>query len=131
MEASEKLLQKLVHMVTGLVLDTPEAVREQYRAIQEDDRCDALQDAESELRGGECETGLPAPSSRHYESREVAARMLDGSWVGWTYWYGGGKHGEPESMPWIEEAYDVQMTEVKKVVREFTRADPNPPVKEK
>jgi hypothetical protein len=49
--------------------------------------------------------------------------MLDGSWVGWTYWYGGGKHGEPGSIKWVEDAYDVVMTEVQKGVKEFRRVE--------
>lgn len=68
------------------------------------------------------ETGLPAPSSRHYESEAVAYQYVDGSWVGWSYWYGGGKHGEPEAIDWMEDAYDVNCTEEEKVVvvRTFT-----------
>jgi hypothetical protein len=80
-------------------------------------------DAKSEMRSGEVETGIPCDYSRHYESKAVAAKMPDGSWVGWTYWYGGGKHGEPEAIDWIEEAYDLTCTEEEKlvVVRTFTR----------
>jgi hypothetical protein len=75
-----------------------------------------LQGATDELRGGEVETGLPCASSRHYESKSVAAKMPDGSWVGWTYWYGGGKHGEPEAVEWMDDAYDLTVTEEEKVV---------------
>jgi hypothetical protein len=77
---------------------------------------DNLQDARSEIRGGTAETGLPTPYSRHYESKSVAAQMPDGSWVGWTYWYGGGKHGEPGAVEWIEDAYALTMTEEVKTV---------------
>lgn len=45
--------------------------------------------------------------TRHYDHREVAARMPDGSWVGWTYWHGGGKFGDPSSIDWMDEAYAV------------------------
>jgi hypothetical protein len=70
------------------------------------------------------ETHLSCPSSRHYESDAVAAKAPDGSWVGWTYWYGGGKHGEPEAIDWIEDAYDVICAEEEKlvVVRTFKQA---------
>jgi hypothetical protein len=63
--------------------------------------------------------------SRHYECVEVAAEMLDGSWVGWTFWYGGGKHGNPEEIPWIEDAYDLNVSEEEKVVivRTFTKSE--------
>ena len=73
-------------------------------------------DAKSEMRSGEVETGLPCDYSRHYESKSVAAKMPDGSWVGWTYWYGGGKHGNPEEIDWMDDAYDLTCTEEEKVV---------------
>jgi len=81
-----------------------------------------LQDATQEMRSGEVETGLKCEWSRHYESKAVAAKMPDGSWVGWTYWYGGGKHGEPEAIDWMNEAYDLDCLEEEKlvVVRTFS-----------
>ena len=75
-----------------------------------------LWDAESETREGQVETDIPCQSSRHYESKSVAAQCRDGSWVGWTYWYGGGKYGEPEAIEWICDAYDLTVTEEEKVV---------------
>src|SRR5689334_10236279 len=61
-----------------------------YYSFLEDeyDIGDVLHDIESEFRQGQVETGLPAPYSRHYECDEVASQMSDGSWVGWTRWYG-------------------------------------------
>ncbi|WP_037135887.1 hypothetical protein [Rhizobium leucaenae] len=73
-------------------------------------------DAESNVRGGEVETNLRCPISRNYEAKAVAAKLPDGSWVGWTYWYGGGKHGNPEEIEWIDGSYDVSCTEEEKVV---------------
>lgn len=86
------------------------------------------QDYLYELREGDVETGLPCESSRHYESSSVAAKAPDGSWVGWTYWYGGGKHGEPGAIDWVNEAYDLLCSEEEKmvVVRTFTKADQPP-----
>lgn len=83
-----------------------------------------LQDSINEFREGQVETKLPCESSRHYESKSVAARMPDGSWVGWTYWYGGGKHGEPEAIDWMDEAYALDVVEEEKVVtvRAFAKA---------
>ena len=79
----------------------------------ENDLCDAC----NEVRDTGEETGLPDRGySRHYECEEVATQCPDGSWVGWTYWHGGGKHGCPEEMPWIENAYDVIVTEEQKLV---------------
>jgi len=70
----------------------------------------------NELREGDFETGLPCEYSRHYESYSVATKAPDGTYVGWTYWYGGGKHGEPEAIDWMNEAYDVDCLEEEKLV---------------
>ena len=82
-----------------------------------------LQDAKNDVRCGEVGTSIPSPYSRHYEAKSVAAQYVDGSWVGWTYWYGGGKHGEPESIDWMDVAYNLTCVEETKtvVVREFTK----------
>ena len=82
-------------------------------------------DYESELRGGQVNTGLACESSRHYESQSVAMQCEDGSWVGWTYWYGGGKHGEPGAIEWMEDAYDLACIEEEKVVtvRTFVKVE--------
>ncbi|WP_120970832.1 hypothetical protein [Comamonas sp. lk] len=82
-----------------------------------------LQDARNEIRCTCQETDFPTPHSRHYECNSVAARMPDGSWVGWNYWYGGGKHGEPEALDWMSDAYDLTCTEeqVMTTKRTFTK----------
>jgi hypothetical protein len=75
-----------------------------------------LQDAKNDVRYGGEDTGLPTPSSRHYEADARAIQFPDGSWVGFTYWHGGGKHGEPEAIEWMGDAYDVTCTEEEKVI---------------
>ncbi len=77
---------------------------------------DVIQEAKYEAREGSVETEIPCEYSRHYESKSVAAQAPDGSWVGWTYWYGGGKHGEPEAIDWMADAYDLACVEEEKVV---------------
>ena len=68
-------------------------------------------DAKNELRCTGRESGLSRNVdymvARHYDHCEVAAEMPDGSWVGWTYWHGGGKFGEPSAVEWMSEAYEV------------------------
>lgn len=81
-----------------------------------DENYDEVQDIKYEFREGQVETNIPCEYSRHYESNSVAAQCPDGTWVGWTYWYGGGKHGEPEAIEWIEHAYDLECVEEQKVV---------------
>lgn len=82
-----------------------------------------LEDAISEIRCSGIETGLPGQYSRHYESEEVAVQCPNGDWVGFTYWHGGGKHGEPSAIDWMEYAYDLDCVEEEKlvVVQTFTK----------
>lgn len=59
--------------------------------------------------------------SRHYEADVVAAEMFDGTFVGWLYWHGGGKHGEPEAIDWMDEAFELESKVELKEVRTFAR----------
>lgn len=61
--------------------------------------------------------------TRHYEDEERALLLKDGTWVGYTYWSGGGKHGEPECIEWVEYAYDLETWEELEPVRKFRRVD--------
>lgn len=97
-------------------------VDELYAAVERDGNlCDELRDAISLVRNSGEETGLGVAYSRNYDSRAVAKQLPDGSWVGWTYWYGGGEHGEPFSVPWMGDAYDVTSHEETRVVRVFNK----------
>lgn len=81
-----------------------------------DDLEDELQDVRYEFREGGVETHMPCRYSRHYESYSVAAQAPDGQWVGWTYWYGGGRDAEPEAIDWEQDAYFLDCIEEEKVV---------------
>lgn len=116
--------QKIKHLILNkraVFADEPEPevaaenVDALYKEADENDDGN-LQDARSEIRCSGTATGLPCESSRHYESTAVARQAVDGSWIGWTYWYGGGKHGEPEAIDWMEEAYELECTEEEKTV---------------
>lgn len=100
---------------------TAENVDDAYETAKEE--AESIYDYEYEFREGEVETGIDCDYSRHYECKPVAAKTPDGSWVGWTYWYGGGKHGNPEEIEWMEHAYDLNVTEEEKLVtvRTFTK----------
>ncbi|QZP06844.1 hypothetical protein [Caenibius sp. WL] len=104
------------------LLSDPDAAYEYL--VENDEHWDAV----SETRCGEVETDIPAGWSRHYESKSVAALCPDGSWVGWTYWYGGGKHADPEAIDWIDQAYALDCTEEQKTVtvRTFTKTGEAP-----
>lgn len=122
--------QKLKYAILVQYSEMNDAERPSYSAESIDDLYDStmdvyadLYDAVEEVRCGGEETDIPAEFSRHYESESRAMQMPDGSWVGWTYWYGGGKHGDPGSMPWMEYAYDLDVQEEERVmiVRNFTK----------
>lgn len=121
-------IQKIKYLIVtgagrGYDLDYPcEDIDTIYSNMEDKDE---LWDTLSEVRAGEVETDIPCEYSRHYENSSVAAQLPDGSWVGWTYWYGGGKHGEPESIDWMEDAYDLDCKEEVKLitVRTFTKKE--------
>ena len=112
--------QKLMHLVllaaqrleNGFEIGsedvTPENINEIYdRMVEGDYHWDALED----VRNSGIETGSDSGFSRHYESHDVATKYIDGTWVGWVFYYGGGKHGEPEGVPWMEKAKELQCKE--------------------
>lgn len=81
--------------------------------------CDAVMEYRD---SGVATQDVPCEYSRHYESEARVAELPDGSWVGWTYWYGGGKHGCPEEMDWISSAFDVKCVgEEVIVVKKFAK----------
>lgn len=126
MKYTAEQLVKLYIINTSLEMDDlepdwgmpPDEVEEYYDEMGSD----SFYEAKYECREGECSTDVPCDYSRYYESRSVAA-CINGQWVGWTYWYGGGKHGEPEAIDWVEDAYLLDCREEEKlvVVREFKK----------
>ena len=76
-------------------------------------------DDEEEFRCCGEPTGVECDYSRHYESESVGIEVTPGVWVGWTYWSGGGKHGEPESVEWMNDAYYLDITG-EEVVTKYT-----------
>jgi len=77
-------------------------------------------DEVSDFRCSGQETNLTCKEySRHYESERVAAKLNDGTYVSWVYWTGGGKHGEPEAMGWMEDAFFVDCEEKQQMVTTY------------
>ncbi len=116
-------LQKIKYLILAQAALWDKTPAPEYPCTNVDElykQAEDLWDAIGEVRYGEARTHLPCPYSRHYEAESVAMQMPDGSWVGWTYWFGGGKHGEPSAMPWMEDAYDLVCEERMEVVRHFT-----------
>ena len=98
---------------------TAENIDEAWETVLEDDG--SHRDLMEEFRVNGEDSGLPSQWSRHYECKEKACQLSDGTWVGWTYWFGGGKFGEPESIEWMHEAYDVEVRQETRVVNVFSK----------
>jgi len=111
--------------------DCPKATAENVDELWDDMVARDLHwDAVEEVRNTHVDSDLPSTHgdykmSRHFLEKSVAYQIPDGSWVGSTFWYGGGKHSEPGAWPWMENAYDVQCTEMPVTIvrRTFTRDD--------
>ena len=115
-----EILAKAIELNDDIQCDeeiTAENIDELYDRLLVDE--DRHWDFESEFRGSGEDTGLKCDWSRHYESNAVARQLSDGTWVGWTYWFGGGKHGEPEAIEWIDDAYEVECHQETRVVNVF------------
>lgn len=89
--------------------------------LEELKNTDEWYEAINDFRGSGEDTDIEPQYCRHFESESVA-RCIDGVWVGWTYFYGGGKHAEPDLIEWLNDAYFVSVTEEEKLVtvRTFT-----------
>lgn len=84
----------------------------------------SFEDATAEIRPGECGTGIQAPSHHIYDCMSVAS-CIDGQWVGWNYWHGGGKYMPACMVPWIDDAYflDCEEKEVVEIKRAFKKVE--------
>lgn len=104
-------------------LGTNEQVEAAYDSLGE---VVEISDTENEFRSGKFKTDLPCECNRNYESESVAVQLSDDTWVGWTHFFGGGKHGDPESIDWMEDAYELTCVEEEKlvVVRTFAKVEP-------
>lgn len=109
-----------------LKLDHLEAEhREQYPNSSDEERERDVEtwkhEAMEEFRGSGERTGLtPRQWSRHYEC-EILATKIGETWVAWPHWYGGGKHGCPEDIPWIDDAFYPEVRQETRVVNVFSR----------
>lgn len=125
MTTEQKIKREILFTIKSEWFNTPEAIDEAWHWAEEND---LHQDPREEFRQSGEATEIPCDWSRHYESKSVARKLSDGTWVGWTYWYGGGKHGEPEAVDWMDSAYELNVTEEEKtvVVRTFKKVESKP-----
>jgi len=85
------------------IMDTDDDIEREYALMHEQIGCDVQQD----IMGGKWETNIPPAFSRHCETESVAVKDNYGNYIGFTRYYGGGKHFDEYS--WydtsIENAY--------------------------
>lgn len=102
-------------------MPSDENIDEFYEDMQEGEFCDEIYDGANGFRSSGEDTDLkPESYSRHYECKQVARVLDSGKCVSWTYWYGGGKHGEPEGIDWMDEAFFVNVKQETKVINIFS-----------
>tara|TARA_R110000772_G_scaffold249530_2_gene363975 strand:- start:89485 stop:89895 length:411 start_codon:yes stop_codon:yes gene_type:complete len=109
--------------IHGEILNTNEQIEACYSKNEQFDT-GALQDTRNDFREGQEETGIQALFSRNCETKSVAYFLKDGTWVGWTYYYGGGKHSYADEIEWVENAYYLECDSVERVVevKVFTKS---------
>ncbi len=110
---SKVLVGQTAEMIAAMT--DGDAVEALYERFEELDGIGVAYD----LRGAGDETGIKPEylhEYRHFEVDVVALKMLDGSWVAWNYYHGGGKFTTPETIPWIETSFFIQArTEIREV----------------
>ena len=94
-----------------------EKIEDLFSSLRDDDFL--IQDDIRDFAGMGEDSDINPEWSRNYESKSKCIQVQDGSWVGWTYWYGGGKHGCPEDIAWIDDAYNVRLLKTEYVPKRF------------
>lgn len=135
MSAQEMTAQQLIKVAAadidskwnqGESFESAQEALDFFESKEDEDYGYYFQDSLSEIREGQIETEIRPESSRNYETKSVASNIF-GVWVGWTYFYGGGKHGDPDAAhDWVNNAYILDIVSEKEVVivtREFKKRE--------
>jgi hypothetical protein len=101
---------------------------EDVDVLDEDELYDYIKEHEvmgflEDIRCSGTETNLePKQYSRNYEV-DFVSEIISGRCIGWSYYYGGGKHGYPEDCDWLQTAEYLDYTEYEVTVikRTFSR----------
>lgn len=71
------------------------------------------------MRKGDVKTEIPCKTDPNIQTESVVAKMPDGSWVGWAYYFGEDNLLYNEcwfAVEWMKRAYDVTLTIEEKLV---------------
>lgn len=106
------------------VMPKDDKLEEFYAGAEDTEWGDYIYDQLDEFRSSGENIDIPTGQcSSHYECSQVARQLDNGQSVSWTYWYGGGKHGEPEAIDWMDEAYFVECKQETKVVNIYSKIE--------
>jgi hypothetical protein len=120
--AEQEILNQIYKNIKKVEPDFPYAEGAELTDEQLEEYEDYIQNYTEEFRQSGEDSGIKSENwSRHYECDEVAKVIDNGIAVGWTYWHGGGKHGEPSAIDWIDSAYFVNVAQETKVVNIYTK----------
>ncbi len=123
-----ELKAKSLNLTNPLDFDEKQC-KDIYSSIVDSLLSDYLSQIKSELREGKVETELIPEAGGNFESEAVAIPITGTPdlYVGWTYFFGGGKHSNPESVEWMENCYLVKAKDEVRTVRIFEREFPLDP----
>ena len=117
-----ELKAKSANLINPLNFDEKQC-EDTYRSIRTSQLSGYLNDLESELREGKVKTGLVPECGGYAESEAVAIPVsgIPDLCIGWTYFFGGCKHSNPESIEWMENCYLVRARDRVQTIRFFER----------
>lgn len=113
--------QKLIQLIVKLSSERrgEEISLDDWREVEKFYKEKDCWEAQSEIRHSGVDTDILCGFSRHYDVESRAVEALDGTWIGYNFYSGGGKFGEPEAIEWIKDAYEVKVVKEEMVVKRF------------
>lgn len=89
------------------------------------EREEILYGAIEEVRRSGTPTNNIVVEGRYYCSREVVKRItgLCRVFLAWTYYFGGGKYGEPDEVEWMDDCYLVKEKEEIRIIKVYEKVD--------
>lgn len=88
---------------------------------------DIVREVINEFRESGEEIDNKVQQGRYYCYQDVAKKITGSNdlYLAWTYYFGGGKHAQPETVEWMEDCYLLRCKEVKetRVVKVFEKVE--------
>lgn len=89
-------------------------VIEFYEEVEYEKWEDYIRDIVSDFRESGEEIDNKVEQDRYYCYQDVAKKITGSEdlYLGWTYYFGGGKHAQPDQVEWMEDCYLLTCREV-------------------